>query len=245
MEYSIDMCSTYTCYKLGSKDVYVFDEHNMALPVWGTHSAQKMAALSLVTFDTHADTRNPFARFMGRAGCTTNRKYMDNLLIKEHLKDYHYLRTDFSFEDVWRLSVCDVAHDEQIQTAVDWGYLASYTVVCGLSKECAKDYQQQDEWDGLPAKYISRCDWFSVAAEIIDQHDHAKLVMDYDLDFFRCADDMNEEFIDSIKPLISQSQVITIARERACFDSVSLDSSFTNDDALKSLLRIIKNDCGA
>lgn len=240
MAYDLETSSTYKQHEIGSKNIYVFESHNMALPVWGEYSSRLNEALALVSFDTHADTRNPFARFMGRFGQTTNREYMTNPLIRRRLKDYHYLRTDFCFEDVWRISTCDVANDEQIQTAVDWGYLSSYTVVCGLSRECANNYQQQDLWDNLPAKYISRCDWLSEAKDVVAQHEGTQFALDFDLDFFRCVEDMNEDFWKSIDSLIKQSQVITVAKEPAYFESASCDSQFTNMVALETLLSQIK-----
>ena len=37
-KYTLEDCSMYTHLQIKNKDVYIFEAHNMALPVWGTYS---------------------------------------------------------------------------------------------------------------------------------------------------------------------------------------------------------------
>lgn len=58
--YVLEECSMYTHLQIKNKDVYIFETHNMALPVWGTYSGKYQTEFNLVTFDSHTDTRTPF-----------------------------------------------------------------------------------------------------------------------------------------------------------------------------------------
>lgn len=240
MEYHLGICSTYDHRVIGEKDIYIFESHNMALPVWGVVSNKLGAGLHLVTFDSHTDTRNPFSRFMSRNGCPIRRDYMHNPYVYEYLANSHYMRNDFNFEDVWCISINDIANDEHIQTAVDWNYLESYTVICSLDDEGVKRFQDEDVAIGLPACYISRNNWLSKSGFTIEQFAHKPIALDFDLDYFRCQNDANDEFWSSIVPLVKQSSVITVARESMYFNNVNTEPCFTNQIALDTLLNRIQ-----
>lgn len=51
----------------------------------------------------------------------------------------------------------------------------------------------------------------------------------------------DEVFADKLAFLIKKATVITIARERECFDLNRADENFQNEDALRLLLDLIKN----
>ena len=240
MEYTLETCSTYKCRTICSKTIYIFDSHNMALPIWGTYSSRLSESLNLVTFDTHTDTRNPFARFLSRNGSEISRRYMQDSNVQRCLNNAHYRRVDFCFEDVWSIATAEIAHDEHIKTAYDWGYLASYTIVCNQSNETVLSYQEDDVADGLPAYYISGDTWLDKCNSVIDRLNGKLLALDFDLDFFRSPNDADERFWNSIAPLIMQSSIITIAREEECFNKEKLDPCFTNQMALDILIEKIQ-----
>lgn len=240
MEYHLGMCSTYDHHVIEEKDIYIFESHNMALPVWGVVSNKLGAGLHLVTFDSHTDTRNPFSRFMSSNGCPIGRDYMLNPYVHKYLANCHYRRNDFNFEDAWRISTSEIANDEHIQTAFDWGYLESYTVICSLDNEEAKCFQDEDIAIGLPACYISRDSWLLESSYTIAHLAHKPIALDFDLDYFRCQNDANDEFWSSIAPLVKQSSVITVAREPMYFNNVNAEPCFTNQIALDTLLNSIR-----
>ena len=61
--YKIEACSLYQSHVIGNKLIYVFDDHNMAFPVWGEFSSRNGSSYVLLTFDTHADNH---LLFVGR-----------------------------------------------------------------------------------------------------------------------------------------------------------------------------------
>ena len=64
MEYTLEACSKYKKLSVNGKPVVVFDEHNWALPIWGTYANRLKLPMNLITFDTHTDTHAPFLRYL-------------------------------------------------------------------------------------------------------------------------------------------------------------------------------------
>lgn len=87
--YKIEACSLYQSHVIGNKLIYVFDDHNMAFPVWGEFSSRNGSSYVLLTFDTHADTRPPLpAQFIQNMIImtllplkNTNRKYLVSTIV--------------------------------------------------------------------------------------------------------------------------------------------------------------------
>lgn len=63
-EYSLEKSSLYNIRVVKDTPIVIFDDHNMALPVWGTYSSRMGRSLNLVTFDTHTDTHPPFNAYL-------------------------------------------------------------------------------------------------------------------------------------------------------------------------------------
>ena len=66
-------------------------------------------------------------------------------------------------------------------------------------------------------------------------------ILDFDLDYFASATMFDEVFSDRLAFLIKNAIVITIARERDCFESERADENFQNDEALHLLLNLIND----
>ena len=54
----------YTEYEINDKPIFIFDKHNMALPIWGKY-ASKYGALHLSTIDSHTDTHSAWKIVLG------------------------------------------------------------------------------------------------------------------------------------------------------------------------------------
>ncbi|MBR7112068.1 MAG: UPF0489 family protein [Clostridia bacterium] len=48
---------------ISGKYVYVFEKHNMALPIWGMIANKLNRPLNLLTFDAHTDTLPAFSSY--------------------------------------------------------------------------------------------------------------------------------------------------------------------------------------
>lgn len=223
--YTLDKCSYYTIKKINGINAYIFNDHNMAFPVWGEYSTKLGKPLSLITFDFHADTR--FA--IKKAKETLNIEKLTAILNEKN--------SSYSFEKIYTLSSSYIKNDEHIILACDFGYLNNYTVICDeKTYNESLDLQAPDVDNDYNAKYYSRLQW-NTNYENICRALKKPLILDIDLDFFRSNLDMDETFKKSIKSLLNDVEVITIAKEPNFFKSS--DSSFTNEYALETLLQII------
>ena len=234
-EYILEECSLYEHKQIKGKDVYIFDSHNMALPVWGMYSHRMNMAFNLVTFDSHTDTRLPFT-----AEVTANS--YDNIIrpthpvIKKILKGKKYKKSEFSFEDVFKLAVSYVKNDEHIQTADFFGYIKSYNVICGLDDFEARSYERDDRVMGYDARYYIRKDLKEVDLSYVD----VPIILDFDLDYFIWEGCFSDTFENIIAPLVKNATVITIAREPNFFDECKIIDDFTCEMALERLLTLIE-----
>lgn len=234
-EYILEDCSLYEYRQIKGKDVYIFDSHNMALPVWGTYSNRMNEAFNLVTFDSHTDTRPPFTAEIV-ANSYDNDIRPNHPVIKKILKGKNYKRSVFSFEDVFKLTCDYIQNDEHIQTADFFGYLKSYNVICGLDAFEAEGYEHDDRVMGYDARYYIRKNLREVDLGHVDE----PVILDFDLDYFIGEGCFSDSFEKIITPLVNKASVITIAREPEFFDECKIMDDFTWEKALEILLAVIE-----
>lgn len=230
-DYSLENASLYNINIVNGTPVAIFDEHNMALPVWGTYSSRIGCSLNLVTFDTHTDTYPAFYSYLFENNIDNDFRVsvLQIPIIKQLLQNYRIGLDDFCFEDIYKLSCSYVKNTEQIITAYALGYINSYTVI---HRDFAAGYEQDDRFNGLDARYINEQCFYKSNFESL----RLPLALDFDLDYFRNESDMNKEFFERIKPLIKNASVITIAREPKYFESCKTDDKFHIREAEEKLI---------
>lgn len=215
---------------IGSTPIFIFDNHNMALPVWGTFAVQ-YGPLNLVTFDTHTDTFCPFMKFMAPEKTSYDpQKVVEIPKVKELLSTMRLQINNFSFEDAFRYSF-GIYNTEQILTGVVLGYLKSYTIRCRHNDLAS--YEENDRFYGYDATYIGEED-LEIPAVI------EPLFLDFDLDFFRERTELDDEFVEYIRPYLIAAKGITIAKEPRYFNDGRFDGTFSNDEAEELLIRTIR-----
>lgn len=104
--YTLEKCSYYEKKNIQGKPIYIFESHNMALPVWGSYAAE-LGPLNLITFDSHTDTHPAFNKFLKnntRQADYQWRRTVQFPEVKKLLAGMHYRREDFSFEDIFKYS---------------------------------------------------------------------------------------------------------------------------------------------
>lgn len=230
MEYRLDDCSYYKKVMIGSKPIYIFDAHNMALPVWGTYASITGPA-NLVTFDTHTDTHCAFTNLMSESGSHSDydyKKIILNPIVKARLSGMKYQIDSFSFEDVFKYAQ-GILNTEQILTGVAFGYLSSYTV-----RSHNEGYEQTDRMYGYNATYIGDED--TRKPEIKEP-----LFLDVDLDYFGTKDSIGNNFLQYVTPYFKAAAVITIAREPKYFEASKQERTFSVDDAERRILEVFRN----
>lgn len=235
MDYSLEMCSLYDKRIINDIPVVIFEDHNMALPVWGTYASKLKQPLRLFTFDYHADTHDPFAGAVGPHDFDLKR-FEENILCK-----IKYDICDFNFEDVYKLACGYVRFDEHILTAYKFDYLTGYHIFCALSNDELVNYERDDRRRGINAFYHARSSIRNMKNEEIQGLCDSPFILDFDLDYFASAKMFDEVFSDKLAFLIKNATVITIARERDCFESKRADENFQNDEALTLLLDLIND----
>lgn len=237
-EYRIEDCTLYrkSCV-ISGVPVYIFEDHNMALPAWGTVCSRIGCPVNLVTFDFHTDTLFGFRTHIYEETGELPEvwKYgLKNPIVKELLNGARYSINDFSFEDMFCVSIEFLKNDEQIMCGMDLGYLQSYTVVNRENSE-AEEYESYDKLNGYAATYTDRKKWNLWNSEEVTD----PIIVDFDLDFFGKETDIDEEFVRKVSPLIKRARAITIATEPKFFEECKEDKTFTNDKALEQLLSFI------
>lgn len=224
-DYCLEDCSLYKREQIQTKPIVVFDDHNMALPVWGQWSSRLGQPGTLLTIDTHTDTRCPFCAYFSQNSYDTEMS-LNHPVIKKILKDRHYKRNDFDFEDVYKLACDYVKHDEHIQTAYRFGYISSYNIVCRVNADELKEYERQDYLSGFDAHYYSNSE------QIKNLKINRPLFLDFDLDYFEDHSVINNEFKENISPFVKNACGITIAREpefvKSCCAGYKVDDIYTD-----------------
>ena len=240
MEYLLEECSAYRSKIIKNTPIFIFDSHNMALPVWGTIRQKSRAALHLISFDTHADTRAAFTRAIYGEYFIYDKFTFDKFK-KKILSSYHCDAKDFIFKDVFYLAIELVAHDEQIMVAEYYNYINRYTLFCDLDEDEALEYQMTDRRQRLAATYYTKHKILEMSATDLSSLCQEPFILDFDLDYFTHSDIItNETFQNKVCLLIKSAVAITIAREEECFNLKKVDENFSNNQALQMLLNFIE-----
>lgn len=219
----------YTEYEINNKPTFIFDKHNMAIPIWGKY-ASKYGALHLFTIDSHTDTHSAFAKYLRSINKQANYNYKDVLQypeINKLLSTIRYRRDDFSFEDVYNYSQ-KIVNTEQILTGVAFGYIESYIV-----RSRSKGYEDDDRRFGYDATYL---DYSDTSIPLIRE----PFALDIDLDFFKSKNEMGKEFADYLEPIFKKACVVTVAREKEFFNQGRNEEGFTVEMAEERLIQIMK-----
>ena len=216
--------------KILGKEVYIFENHNMALPIWGKFADFLRSPVNLITFDTHTDTQPALSLYA--TNNMISERTVQNILQNPKL----HFGKEFSREHLFSFSKNKVGNADHIETAMALGHLSSYIVV-HRENEFTIDSNDCEDLNTENRKFFHRenIDW-SVLYNI-----ESPFVLDFDMDYFHNISDMDNVFKKQIAPLIRRAEVITIALESYFFEFHKEDDSiFTSDLALHELKEIIK-----
>jgi hypothetical protein len=204
----------------------------MALPVWGEINSRIGKSINLISFDAHTDTWSSFNCYLHSMNQIAE-DGLDNIYVRDLLKGLKYLAGDFDFEDVFCIAIENIKNSEQIKTAYDFKYLASYTIIHKLGET---GYEEYDKRKGYNCKYFeyNKIDW-DFLNETKDP-----IVVDFDLDFFNSREEITEELISKLKPILKRAKAITIAEEPYYFNKLKIQSDFTEKEALLILMELLK-----
>lgn len=222
----MENCSTYQRFKnVNGVETFVFEEHNLALPVWGYFSHSLRQPLSLVSFDHHTDTHRPSHEALRIAANLRSNGLCDS-------------NGEYAFEYIWKLSCCSVRNDEHILTGVSLGVISGYCIICDFDYDECNSYMEQDALYSWPCiSYISR--EMLLSGQTVIPNIKPPFVLDFDLDFFHESSDFSDALIEVVSPLVGSASCITVAREHRFFDMEKSDQEYSNDHALQDLKQLI------
>jgi hypothetical protein len=242
---------------LGSTPVFVFEKHSEAISPWALARRSLPVAPSLVTFDRHTDTLEPFLRWAyweaRRLGSPANTgQMMESRLL--HL-DY---RSD---EDVLKASV-DLRHDEHIRASMGSDIITEAFVIAYKSPSKSQrvdriHYLPETCYHGCTKRpHDDECDRKHSDLAIDDSHIGPLLqdcqefghflargdayILDIDLDYFRTIKSMAPLSCNIFLGLASRAACITVAMERNCVIEGRLDPDVDSEWALDQLLGILR-----
>lgn len=230
------------CYEIKNikgKSIYIFDNHEMALPIWGIHSVKNICSYKLYTFDTHCDTHTPFVRHQIQNGDPVSKNYLQKPYIHKLFTNIKFQRNNFSFDDVYYIALKHLNNDEQIKAAYDWKYISEYNIISSESQYIT--FQAQDRADKYNCNYYHKNNWYE---NIVFPNNSDSILLDFDLDFFTSIKDFDTLKCTPMSILINKCDAITIAKEPSYFEKCKQDkknSDYSYQVALTHLLSIIDN----
>ena len=258
----------YTIKEINGKTIVIFESHNMALPIWGLASSEYSKKCRLISFDSHADTNNPFNLQISRdiqesekrnatltLPTNTDRlKYIpyekredgnvnvpsiDQLLFQKK-----YMSGDFSFDDVVIISD-KIQNDEQIKIAYLWDYISYYAIITRNRhdrEDIMRDFKEHERWDtdeGYNCAYLEATELHDFISSF-SINKSQPVIVDFDMDYFINRQVLDSNMEKAIQFFIRNAVIITIAKESSSyFNNCRTDTSFNVEDALQQLLKVI------
>lgn len=176
-----DKLSNFIQLSINDIQVYIFNNHKMTLFPWSNHKK-----MNLITVDYHSDTCKAFRYY----NCDTNDKKTANDISTLSL-------------EIFENSIVDLKNDEHISVALNHGYISTvYTMIRNYSNNLAFDVSY--------FTYNEDKNFNDVVFDInnILNTDGSDFILDIDLDFFCC-----KENIFSNMKLVKKPSIVTIALE--------------------------------
>ncbi len=245
MSYTVDICDWYRRTEdiqpsYGHiPDVYIFEEHQRAFPLWGTYANRDNKPLTLITFDSHTDTNLNRIKFIRNEGVYIEVS-RNNPEWRKFKNSHNIKRENFNSKDAFCITR-KLRNDEQIKMAADCEYISKVIIFTRAEDEhCLKfNYELEDrnryKYD-FTYRYVNNNN--KADLEVLNKVKD-DFILDIDLDFFIKPFDYNSELGVEMRKLIKTAKLITIATEPECFNYCRIDNGFTNDMALNNLIKVI------
>ena len=216
---------------INRKNVFVFDKHQYALPIWGYFSNKKNKSYTLVSIDYHPDTNPPFLqKSQYEASLKHGGKKLTNKIINKKVNSINKYNSESLIK-----KTKDLANDEHINTAIKLKYLNDYHMINCMNKHnysIGKHYLlKENNFSQLNNKMFNSINFQ------IPKKDY---ILDIDLDFFLNKKSLyykKENFI--FNKLVKKSDFITIARSKKYFDYLK-NEDFTIKECENLLINLIQ-----
>lgn len=234
--------------------IFTVDKHQFALPIWANLSISNDTRYSLVTFDFHTDTKLAFTNYAYLHYSGKTFKFRDVENFRES-----YIKT-INCKDLE--TICKVtknfAHDEHIQAALYFEYIHQPHIITVDQTHNDNDinyYITNNFYDLAPRKlvinpYGGKNKYLLKYRLNRLEDDYIKdtgfeipldpFILDFDLDYFPARDALDPQKNSIIKELVSNAQIITIAREKTFFENNCEQKRFSAQEAELLLIELIE-----
>jgi len=242
--------------KVGTKDVYVVQSHHQVLEAW-----EKIPLCNVFTLDYHTDTKEAFGTYAfwradseAKAGRCKDRAVRKVELIQEKLRGYREKRLSIQSINA------NLRHDEHIDFAVRTGIASKVFVLAHSRNESCSNprvYQTHcsDIYENQPIIEYATPDRNAdnaltdqvlkeamLKAEAMSTNFFDRYILDIDCDYFNTDKSLSPESLAVFSRLVTQAEIITIAREAECVKICRRDGcGLTSDSILEELLEMISN----
>lgn len=222
---------------INGKDIWVVDDHQYVLLLWGQLFQFEKNKMVLVSIDYHPDTNPPFWLYAYQKAMAIDPDREDELVVKFQNKKMATISPQ-NIESV-QMVMGQLRNDEHINTAMALGYLSDYHMINCMEKH---DYATGTHYLVPENQFGSLEDTMfkniGLPLAMISAQD---LILDIDLDYFleRANFDLDLNANTVFPELVKQARIITVARSKTYFDYLRNDN-FTIEVCEAKLLNLLE-----
>ena len=225
------------CVRVGGKDIWIVDDHQYVLLIWGNLFQTRKQPMVLVSIDYHPDTNPPFWLWAYQKAMAIDPDREAELVGKFQKRMMASL-VSLNLNSV-RMTMDQMRNDEHINTAMELGYLRDYHMINCMEKHV---YSKGSHYL-VPESQFGRLEdvMFKSIELPLEKIGAEEVILDIDLDYFLRPEnfeldlDQNSIFAD----LVKQAQIITVARSKTYFDFLKTDE-FTIESCEEKLIDLLE-----
>lgn len=226
---------------IGGKEIWVVDDHQYVLLIWGRLFQIQKQPLVLVSIDYHPDTNPPFWLWAYQKAMAIDPE-RETELVKKFQNRMLSALEPLNLNSV-EMTMDQMRNDEHINTAMELGYLSNYHMINCMEKHV---YSQGHHYL-VPENQFGNLkdDMFKNIGLPLKKISNEALILDIDLDYFLSPEnfelDLNQNRI--FADLVKQAQMITVARSKTYFDFLKTDP-FTIGSCEEKLIDLLEKIIG-
>ncbi len=237
-----------------SKPLFIADSHHKVLPAWASLTAQLNQAPRLITLDHHTDTSKPFRRYIAKM-------FGQNITSAEFTKYQSQYLDAIDYKDPESVieAVTKLNNDEHIVAAIKANIISSAFVIAHSAADTDLQIYKQhniichsvDEEPSthkpkhdivLESNFLNKA--ISAFNDVLGKAYEEPLstkpyILDIDLDYFNTFKSIKPDNPETIKRLIQNAELVTIATEPEYVKHCAVDDKLTSEYLLDALKEII------
>lgn len=218
------------------KDIWVVDDHQYVLLIWGKLFQISKKPMVLLSIDYHPDTNPPFWLYAYQKAIAIDPDREVELVEKFQNKMLSSINSDQL--DSIALVMGQLRNDEHINTAMELGYLSDYHMINCMEKH---NYSSGNHYLVPENQFGSLEDTMFKNISFPQNINLRNLILDIDLDYFlgRKNFDLDLSQNTIFSDLVNQARMITVARSKTYFEFLRNDA-FTIEVCEEKLMNLLE-----